>query len=799
MRSSPRLFISCAVCIVLSQVFFAVLQWFSFEKEYRKTTLSPYRAICTSLASDIENSFDMGKTLSRFQAFPQLAEIATQAVSHIRAVALSKPDGSVAQWYGEAPRRRLPVPRSHASALEPAEGEDNIAILDAGPEAHVIKELKGSALYLALGLGEKGADVGAGGVGYLTLIVDKDLYVATLDRFFYKMLAIFGASTLLLLLILPIVLRVIPLRNATGGIRRTPLLASILLPLLLVQIACSVLFLDAAYTATGKVLRDITRQHVSSLAGKIQHVLDRGVRIDELRDLEATLRQLRSRSPELRRIVIEDMSGASLYSSGTSAGESLRMAGAGGIRAPIETALRDGVTGKQVATVRAWADWGLLSASLKASCLDAATTFVISLLLMSELVFMQLALFGSRNPREDPTAQRGMLRGIAFWLLVALDMSISFIPLRMKELALASAGSSDFLFGLPVSVEMGAAGLAILAAGVWAAKRTPVQPLHAGIALATLGSLGSAFCSNAAWYILARAVVGFGYGLSIMSLQNLTVSASSADARGANIASMFAGVYAGGLCGSAMGAMLADRVGYAVVFSIASALLGLLLLMCLASVGRWKHGRALTDSPHVSFAAIRRFLLDGNVFSLLAFSLFPGAVITVGLINFFIPLSLNKAGVSQSDIGRVFMVFSLAFICLSPLIAPKVERLQRKSLALMLGGGLGGACLLIFALPSSLLPPFWSALAAVTFLGLFLAVCVTAQNSFLLGCRVTSEIGSEQAMSLSNAVERLGQVAGPLVFGSAMLFFQSTQFAFFSGLFFLACSALFLFVIKEKG
>ncbi len=793
MRSPARLFISCAACIVLSQLFFAALQWFSFEKEYRRTILSPYREICTSLARDVESGFDMGKTLTRFQAFPQLADIATRAAPHVRAVALVQPDGAVAQWHGDDPRSALRTPRI-SSIPEMSGGQDDLAVMDAGPEAHMFKALKGSAIYLSLGLMERDAPAGPGDhVGYLALVIDKELYAATLDSFFSRMLIIFGVCTLALLAILPILLRVVSLRDAQGRIRRKRLVTSVLLPLLLVQTACSILLLSTAHEATGKALRDITRQHAFSLAGKIQHILDMGVGIDEMGGLEDTLRQLRAMSPELGRIAIEDLSGAVLHASGSEPGPDSG-------QAAVAATLHDGATGRQTATVKAWADPGLLASSLKTSALDTATAFVISLLLMGELAFMLLALLGGKRQEGDMPAQRGVLRGIAFWLLVALDMSLSFIPLRMKELATsASAGSSDFLLGLPVSAEMGAAGLAVLAAGAWAARRAPAQPLHVGIALAALGSLGSAFCAGSAWYVLSRAVVGFGYGLGIMSLQNLTVSASPADARGASIASMFAGVYAGGLCGSAMGAMLADRVGYAVVFSTAAALLGLLLLVSLASVGRWKREHARKKPPRASLASVRGFLLDGKVLSLLALSLFPGAVVTVGLVNYLIPLSLNKAGTSQSDIGRVLMAFSLAFICLSPLVAPRVERLSRKALAITLGGCLGGACLLILALPQSLLPPYWSALASVTLLGFFLAVCVTAQSSFLLGCRATTKIGSEQALSLSNAVERLGQVAGPLVFGAAMLLVQPERFALMGGLVFIVCSAAFLLATRERN
>ena len=198
------------------------------------------------------------------------------------------------------------------------------------------------------------------------------------------------------------------------------------------------------------------------------------------------------------------------------------------------------------------------------------------------------------------------------------------------------------------------------------------------------------------------------------------------------------------------------------------------------------------------FRDMLRFCTDRNVLGVMLCNLLPGALITVGLINFFLPVFLNRSGVSQSDIGRVFMTYSLVFICFGPLLGKWVESLPNKAVAVALSGVVGGICLLIFAIPTTVIPPFGLSLGAAVFLGLFISICLTAQNSFLLQSRSSRILGHEQAMSLYNTVERLGQVAGPMVFGTAMIFLSPATFSLVGGTAFILLSALFLLLVKKE-
>ncbi len=782
----------CCICILASQLFFGILQWFAFEKSYLSTYFSPYGFACESLVREIENNFVMGKTLERFQGFSDMAEETLPEDDLLKATMLLRPDGTVVQWKGEAAQESLTLPQGASGS------SSDLLQLNLGRYRVLIKPLMGVPLYGSLEPVEQERqpsgtqDV----VGYLGVMLDASEYQATLSRLLFQSALIMSLATLGLLLLCGGILGFVRYRSAAGGGLSRWLLAAIALPLLLVQCVCAYLFFESSQAISQEAVKRTTQKNTEILAEKIQRVLNMGLRLDELRDLNTVLADMRALSPALQTVTVGAGDGTVLYSSNFSETPALK-------DTSEETIVSLAPDGNSF-VVAAHIDWEYLSRQIGANAMDAATTFIVSLLFMAEMFLLAAAFLRKPGPAQYSIHQKGAMRGMAFWLLVALDMSISFIPLRMGELARAGGDTlPEMLLGLPVSAEMGAASLSILLVGIWIARSSAVPPLYAGILLLTLGYLGSAFSAGPMAFIVARGVCGLGYGFGILALQNVVVACSASADKGKNITALFAGVYSGSLCGSVMGAMLADRFGYSLVFALSAIMLAVLFIPAFFWARQWNISHYEDDVVKVqkvplSMRGALKFCTDRNVLSMMLLNLFPGALVTVGLVNFFLPVFLNRSGVSQSDIGRVFMVYCLVFICCGPVIGKWIERLPGKILAVSLSGIVGSICLLIFTIPTEILSPFWLSLCSAIFLGFFISVCLTAQNSFLLNCNISHVVGHEQAMSLYNTVERLGQVVGPLVFGAALAFFSPARFALVGGGVFIFFSVLFLVMAKKE-
>ena len=417
--------------------------------------------------------------------------------------------------------------------------------------------------------------------------------------------------------------------------------------------------------------------------------------------------------------------------------------------------------------------------------LDILTLVAIALIFMMEMFLLLSRSLGARasGQLESYAHRSAMFRPLMFVFVLAMDMSVSFIPLRMAELTAPGALSRDMLLGLPISAEMGMTGLSVLIAGSWMKRRGARPPLMTGIACMALGYLGS-MLAQAPWqFVIARAVVGLGYGLSLLTAQAYTVK----DGR---LADMFAGVYAGSLCGSALGAMLAERLGYGPVFLLSACILACLFFVPLKMLRGDNRREAApgTETPaaRLTFSDIRRLLADRRFLAFVLLALLPSAIVCVGFLNYFLPTFLKQADVAQSNIGRVYMLNCLIVIYSGPLLTALVQKTSCRAGLLCVAGLLTA----LSAFSFTLLPPLPAAIAGSVLLGLATGLNIPAQSVFLLDLDIARAIGVDQAMSLLDALQRVGQVIGPLCVGAALAVMSVDEAALGASLALVAVSLL---------
>ena len=352
--------------------------------------------------------------------------------------------------------------------------------------------------------------------------------------------------------------------------------------------------------------------------------------------------------------------------------------------------------------------------------------------------------------------------------------------------------------GLPISVEMFFAGTMVLVSGVWTDRRGWFEPFFVGAVLACAGYVYSGLAPNALQFILSRGLVGMGYGLALMAAEGFVVANTGPGNRAQGITHLFAGVYAGSLCGGAAGAMMADRLGFRPVF-LASAVLMLLMMAVVFLVLRGTFRRPVHEAgvpvETISLAKVRRFMFDRNVLGLLLMNIMPGALILVGFINFLIPVYLNRIGTNQSDIGRVLMIYGVCLIYVAPTISRFVDRSGNKKMYIFLSGVIGALGLTGYYFQGGLVA---TGLAALL-LGISSSFGFAAQNAFALNLKVTHEAGHGVAMGISNAIERVGQVLGPLALGWIIVSFGMEKGIASAGVLYLSVSVLFLLMVREKG
>ena len=356
------------------------------------------------------------------------------------------------------------------------------------------------------------------------------------------------------------------------------------------------------------------------------------------------------------------------------------------------------------------------------------------------------------------------LRVAGFVFFVGYDMGISFIPLLAQQLYEPFMGlSRDVAIGLPISAEMVSAGIALLFSGGFSQRYGWQKVFAAGTAAAATGLMLGGVVGSLHMLIIGRIATGFGFGMVLMAAQIGTLGKSNA---GTGLSSVFAGIFSGSICGSAAGAMLAEHVSFQAVLATA----GCTILLALFAVRLGKEPAPHTalnadDAPAAQggrmFSGSLRLLQDRRMHMILLLVGIPAAICLTGFLHYLLPIRLANAHVGQSDIGRIFMLYGLCFITAGPLLGRWIDHREDKSLFLTLTGLLSGVTLLLASIASGMA----GAVAAVITLGL--AQCLAAPASMICVLTLASaqKLGRGKTASVYRGLERLGQVAGPMIFG----------------------------------
>ena len=431
--------------------------------------------------------------------------------------------------------------------------------------------------------------------------------------------------------------------------------------------------------------------------------------------------------------------------------------------------------------------------------LDSITILVISILFMMELLSIVFQYFSKQTGKIKKTSRINFtaIRPAVFLYFFGQTISVSFLPLYMEKLYEPLWGlSKDVILGLPICATMLFGAISALIAGPWIDKRGWHGPFFTGITLTSAGFVYTWLASNAVNLIISRAFVGFGYGLTFMAANGFVVAFTDESSKAQGLTSMIAGCYAGYICGSSTGGMLADRIGYNAVFIIGASIIALSLIYTIIfmrdNIGSDKAVNK-TDVPDTfSKSAIKsgqvfKFITNTRIISLCLFVILPSSIITVGFLNYFIPIYINTIGSTSSNIGRLLMVHGLFFIYVAPFFSRFIDRASQKSKFIVISGFIASLALMVFYFYSGML----AAILSVLILGL--AGSFEASIPYALSLKATEELGSGKAIAILSSVEKIGQVAGPVIFGSLILgyhedinlYFMGTAYMIFVLLFYL--------------
>ena len=361
------------------------------------------------------------------------------------------------------------------------------------------------------------------------------------------------------------------------------------------------------------------------------------------------------------------------------------------------------------------------------------------LMLFSYLNDIRLPLFLVAAADELPLAFFPLFTRAANNPLSWLDLGVVIsLPLAGYLLAIM-AGSP---YARPLADRFGHRKLILLAA-------VPIIASHVGLYLS----------SNVIEIILFRTLSGFGYAIFTLACQDYVLDIVPKDQRTRSLGIYSGVLFAGVFCGTAMGGVLADRLGMDTVFLVSAGLVLISGLLVYRLMPGHRGPQIAADDQAGQAAASIWAPLHSHRFSTLVFGIaIPANVLMQAFISYLVALYLNELGASAADTGRTLMIFFLMIALMGPATARVTDGRFDPALVSVLGAIISGVSLLLGAA--------WG-----TQLGLFVAVlCAGIGHGMVRGPQVSvamsiaetdlAHLGSNAVLGSLRTLERGGSIAG---------------------------------------
>lgn len=382
-----------------------------------------------------------------------------------------------------------------------------------------------------------------------------------------------------------------------------------------------------------------------------------------------------------------------------------------------------------------------------------------------------------------------------FLFLFAEELSRSFFPLYVRDLYAPIPGLSlEVVLGLPISLFMLFVAIGTPFGGALAEKFGARRMFAVGAGLAVVGFVGTGLAYSLYDLLVWRSLTAIGYALVTMSCQGYIVKITSAGNRAQGMAVFVGAIMVAAICGTSIGGVLADRLGYRVTYILSAALAIAAAFLVWRIFRADAEGEAAKENKNTKkktgLADWGALLANPRFFMLMMGAAIPAKIMLTGFLFYMAPLFLSELGNSQSEIGRVMMVYFIIMVFGNPLAARISDSLDLKAPLVALGGLLqaGGALLILFV------PGTLAILGGIVGLGLGHAFATAPSLALVsqVAPRQVESLGATTVLGIYRVLERVGSVLGPVI--AAALIASQGYAAALGGLGWLTLGATVLFI-----
>ena len=345
-------------------------------------------------------------------------------------------------------------------------------------------------------------------------------------------------------------------------------------------------------------------------------------------------------------------------------------------------------------------------------------------------------------------------------IAIAVLVHMAFVSARMTGSLYALANkASTFTVGVMMALFALVPMLIAVRAGRWLDAVGPWRPTLTGVLLMLGGMLlPAAFpyaTADVAPLLVAAALVGTGFTLAMLSVQQVVGERADPNHRAAAFSWLALGVSVSGFIGPVASGLLIDSFGHRVTFAVlvGVVLAALALLWANRALLPTRDGRATGPEPLHPFELMKH--------TELRHVLIASALVSMAwdLQTFVVPVHGTRVGLSASEIGFVLGSFSVATFIIR-LAMPRLSRRFTEWQVLTYTLFTATIAFALFPFFSSLAP----LMAAAFLLGLGLGAAQPNVMSLLHSRSPEGRVG--EALGLRTTIMNSSHVVLPVVFGA---------------------------------
>lgn len=428
-----------------------------------------------------------------------------------------------------------------------------------------------------------------------------------------------------------------------------------------------------------------------------------------------------------------------------------------------------------------------IHALVKEVALTILSMAVVLLMIIVEIIFYAEHRERKRKNLALPgLAAQFPLRLLIFLAYLVDCMQDAFVSILANQLYTPILGIPQSVgAALPLSAQVFAAAVMAFLGGGLSRKAGVKKTLVGGFLLEITGCL---LCGAGGTYFSllgGKAVIGMGLGLIIVSLNAIAARGEDEAESAKAFTDISAGTLAGVTAGAGVGSIILSFGHYSMVYFAGAAIL--LIGLVLSFSGRdYKEAAVAKVKEEVGFF---RFLFNRQVITFLLLMLLP-FLMGLSFREYFFPIYAAELGMSETMIGRLYLICGLLVIYAGPQLTGKlIARLGGKWTVTLASALIIAAPLLYVAIPT-----LATTIVGVLLLSVAISFGYAAQSTYYSELPSVEHYGGGRAMGIYSLFENIGQTIGPMIYGLAMMLGYRSGLGLIGGamlallLLFLACN-----------